>query len=45
MGRFQLNLTELKQSYINKIDASAKTDNARRIVPIHKELLKPLQEL
>jgi len=29
--------------YINKIDASAKTDNARRIVPIHKELLKPLK--
>ena len=29
--------------YINKIDASAKTDNARRIVPIHEELLKPLQ--
>ena len=31
------------EDYINKIDASAKTENARRIVPIHDALLKPLK--
>ena len=31
------------EDYLNKTDASMKTENARRIVPIHKELLKPLQ--
>ena len=29
--------------YISKIDSSAKNDNARRIVPIHRELLKHLK--
>jgi len=31
------------EDYINKIDTSAKTENARRIVPIHDALLKPLK--
>jgi integrase len=31
------------EDYMNKIDASAKTENARRIVPIHDALLKPLK--
>ena len=34
--------TELE--HISKLDSSAKTENARRIVPIHKELLRPLQQ-
>jgi integrase len=32
------------EDYLNKTDASMKTENARRIVPIHRELLKPLQQ-
>jgi integrase len=31
------------EDYMNKIDASAKTENARRIVPIHDALLNPLK--
>ena len=31
------------EDYMNKIDASAKTENARRIVPIHDALLTPLK--
>ena len=31
------------EEYMNKVDASAKTENARRIVPIHDALLKALQ--
>ena len=31
------------EDYMNKIDASAKTENSRRIVPIHDALLKPLK--
>ena len=31
------------EEFMNKIDASAKTENARRIVPIHRELLKLLK--
>jgi integrase len=33
-----------EEEYLNKIDKSYKNENARRIVPIHKELLKPLQK-
>ncbi|MDA9867134.1 site-specific integrase [Gammaproteobacteria bacterium] len=33
-----------EEEYLNKIDKSYKTENARRIVPIHKELLRPLQK-
>ena len=33
-----------ESEYISKLDSSAKTDNARRVVPIHNELLKPLQK-
>jgi integrase len=33
-----------EEEYLNKIDKSHKNENARRIVPIHKELLKPLQK-
>ncbi len=32
------------EDYLNKTDASMKTENARRVVPIHRELLKPLQQ-
>lgn len=34
----------MEEEYLNKIDKSFKTENARRVVPIHKELLKPLQQ-
>ena len=30
--------------YISKLDASAKTENARRIVPVHDDLYDPLME-
>ena len=33
-----------EEEYLNKIDKSYKTENARRIVPIHRELLKSLQK-
>jgi integrase len=34
----------MEEEYLNKIDKSFKTENARRIVPIHDALLKPLQK-
>ena len=34
----------MEEEYLNKIDKSFKTENARRVVPIHNELLKPLQK-
>jgi len=34
----------MEEEYLNKIDKSFKTENARRVVPIHRELLKPLKK-
>lgn len=35
---------DAERKYFSEEDKSAKTENARRIVPIHKQLLEPLQE-